>query len=187
VYHRLYIYIGFNGMTRKRTVAIFGMSCVVAGFVLVVWKILHNRDFVWLLRRQLWALALAIYLFALTPVDTLAHRYNVRRILSGDPAPSVQISVHPISSEGILVLSPLLNCRDELIREGVRAMLADRLDQAERFERRCRILGWTAYQHSDRLLLDHLRTLRADLAEYEDPQRRAAAIKAFDEYAYQWY
>ncbi len=32
VYHRLHIYIGFNGMTRMRTVGIFGISCVVAGF-----------------------------------------------------------------------------------------------------------------------------------------------------------
>jgi hypothetical protein len=131
VYHRMYIYIGFNGMTRKRTIGIFGISCVVAGFLLVVWKIARNRDFIWLLRRHLWALALALYLLALWPTDMIVHYYNVRRILTGDPAPSVQISVHPINSEGVLQLLPLVECDDAIIRDGVRAMLADRHDQAE--------------------------------------------------------
>ena len=55
VYHRLAIYVGFNGMTRMRIVGILGMSCVVAGFLLVVWKIRRRHDFTWLMRRQLWA------------------------------------------------------------------------------------------------------------------------------------
>ena len=44
--------------------------------MLVVWKIIHNRDFVWLMRRHLWALALTIYLFALTPVDAIVHTFG---------------------------------------------------------------------------------------------------------------
>ena len=55
-----------------------------------------------------------------SPVDAIAQGYNVRRILSGDPAPSVQISVHPISAEGVPTLLPLLHCDDEIIRKGVR-------------------------------------------------------------------
>ena len=130
VYHRLAIYIGFNGMTRMRTIGIFGMSCVVAGFLLVVWKIVRNRDFVWLVRHHLWALALAVYLFALTPVDAIVHYYNVRRITAGDPAPSVQISVHPIDSQGMLAILPLADADDPIIRDGVRAMLAERQETA---------------------------------------------------------
>jgi len=187
VYHRMTIYIGFNGMTRMRTVGIFGISCVVAGFVLVVWKIARNRDFVWLLRRHLWALALTIYLFALWPTDAVVHSYNVRRILSGDPAPSVQISVHPISSEGVLVLLPLVECEDEIIREGVRAMLAERLDQAEALARRRRQQRWTAYQIADRVVLDGLRRESARWAEYQDLAKRQAALGQFHEYAYKWY
>lgn len=187
VYHRMGIYIGFNGMTRMRTVGLFGMSCVVAGFVLVVGKIVRHRDFVWLVRRQLWALALTVYLFALTPVDTLVVSYNVRRILSGDPAPSVQISVHPISSEGVLLLKPLLDCDDPVIREGVRAMLAQRDDEAEALARERRQRGWTAYQAADRLALEGLRADRGRWAEYRDRQRRAAALDRFHKYAYQWY
>lgn len=187
VYHRLYIYIGFNGMTRKRVVAIFGMSCVVAGFVLVVWKIVRNRDFVWLLRRHLWALALAVYLFALTPVDTIVHAYNVRRILAGDPAPSVQISEHPISAEGVLTLVPLTECRDEIIREGVCALLAARHEEAEALARKRERQGWTTYQVADRRMLAGLRAQKDRWATFTDPQKREAALKRFHDYAYQWW
>lgn len=187
VYHRLYIYIGFNGMTRMRTVGVFGMSAVVVGFILVLWKIACNRDFVWLMRRHLWTLAVTIYLFALTPVDTLVVSYNVRRILSGDPAPSVQISVHPISSEGVLLLEPLVHCRNEKIREGVRAMLAQRHEEAETLARQRREQGWTAFQIADHVVLNGLREAKSSWARYADKRRRAAALEAFHEYAYQWY
>ena len=187
VYHRMYIYIGFNGMTRKRTIGIFGISCVVAGFLLVVWKIARNRDFIWLLRRHLWALALALYLLALWPTDMIVHNYNVRRILSGDPAPSVQISVHPINSEGVLQLLPLVECENEIIREGVRAMLADRHDQAEALARRREREDWTSYQIADRVALEGLRAARAHWAEYKDLEKRKAARERFDDYAWDWY
>ena len=144
VFNRLHIYIDFNGMTRMRTVAIFGILAVVAGFVLVVWKILANRDFVWLVRRQLWALAIVTYLYTLTPVDALVHSYNVRKVLGGDLAPSVQIAVHPIDAEGVLVLRPLTECDDAIIRNGVRALLAQRADEAEMLARRCEQQGWNA-------------------------------------------
>ena len=187
VYHRLYIYVVFNGMTWMRTVAIFGMSCVVVGFVLVVWKIIHNRDFVWLMRRHLWALALTVYLFALTPVDTIVHTYNVWRILSGDPAPSVQISEHPISSEGVLVLIPLTECTDETIREGVCALLARHHEEAEMLAQRRKEKGWTAYQLSDRLVIEGLRAQSSRWTLYNDRQKRDAALERFHNYAYQWW
>ena len=120
VYHRLYIYVGFNGMTRMRIVGILGISSVLIGFLLVVWKIARNRGFLWLVRRHMWTVALAVYLYGVLPVDWIVIDYNVRRILSGDSAPSVQITEHPISSEGVLRLAPLLECDDTLVREGVR-------------------------------------------------------------------
>ncbi len=126
VYHRLMIYVGFNGMTRMRCVGFLGITAVVAGFLLVVQKITTGRDFVWLIRRQLWVVAFAGFLFAVLPVDSLVHRYNVHRILAGDPAPSVQISVHPMDSGGQLELIPLLDADNTIIREGVRAMLAQK-------------------------------------------------------------
>jgi len=188
VYHRLYMYIGFNGMTRMRMVGIFGMTAVVVGFVLVVWKIIHNRDFVWLLRRHLWTLAVAVYLFAITPVDTIVTGYNVRRILSGDPAPSVQISVHPISAEGVLLLEPLLGCKDATIREGIAAMLAERQAEAQSLAAGREQKGWTAFQIADRMVLQSLDSAGDNWAQYTtDPSRREAALSRFHSYAYQWF
>jgi len=187
VYHRLYIYIGFNGMTRMRTVGLFGMTCVVVGFLLVVRKIARNRDSIWLLRRHLLALAITVYLYGLTPVDTLVHTYNVRRILSGDSAPSVQISVHPINAEGVLVLLPLLKCPDPIVREGVAAMLADRLDQAEAVAGEQEQKGWTALQIVEGKVLKGLRANEASWVRYTDRAKRQAALREFHEYAYQWF
>lgn len=183
VYNRLFIYVDFNGMTRMRTVGLFGISAVVVGFLLVVVKIARDRDFAWLIERQLWTLAVAVFLLSITPVDPLVHSYNVRRILAGDPAPSVQISVHPIDSGGLAVLPPLLESDDPIIREGVRAMLAESAAAA----RALRAPDWTGYQLADRHLADTLASLRGDLRRYEDATAREAARKRFDDYAYQWF
>lgn len=187
VYHRLYIYVGFNGMTRMRTVGLFGMSAVVVGLLLVVWKIAYSRDFAWLVQRHLWTLAVVVYLYALTPVDTLVHTYNVWRVLGGQLAPSVQIITHPVNAEGILVLHPLVHCDDPIIREGIRALLAEHALKGERLAEQREQQGWTTFQLADRLLLEKLHALRADWAPYTDPTKRAEALGEFYEYAYQWY
>ncbi|MCI0360047.1 MAG: DUF4173 domain-containing protein [Planctomycetaceae bacterium] len=187
VYHRMFIYIDFNGMTRMRTIGLFGITTVVVGFVLVLWKIVHHRDFLWLIQRQLWTLAIAIFLFALTPVDFLVHTYNVRRILAGDLAPSVQISVHPISAEGYLVLGPLVDCRDRTIRDGVRAMLAQRQIDSQRVAAEHRRLGWTAWQLSEASLNHRLALQSSAWGDMADSNTRQAALDSFRAYAYQWY
>lgn len=187
VYHRMFIYVGFNGMTRMRIVGLFGMSAVVAGFLLVLWKIARNRNFLWLLRHHLWALAGAIYLFQITPVDAIWVEYNVRRILAGDPAPSVQFTVHPISAEGWLLLEPLLDCPDATIREGVAAMLAQRADEAEWFAANGQEQGWTTFQWAEQRLLEQLRAASPRWAPYVDQRVRQAAQEKFAAYAYQWY
>ncbi len=188
VYHRMYIYIDFNGMTRMRTIGLFGISTVVVGFALVLVKIVRHEGFLWLIQRQLWTLSLAIYLFALTPVDVLVHEYNVRRIVAGDLAPAVQISVHPISAEGYLVLFRLVDCPDKKIRNGVRAMLAERQLVARRELAERQRLGWTRWQASEELLS---RQLAGNGVQWSDlagnDAARRSAVDAFREYAYQWY
>lgn len=104
VYHRLAIYVDFNGMTRMRVVGIFGITCVVVGFAWVIVKILNQRDFLWLLRYQLWTVAFAIVLYALLPIDYFVHYYNARQILVGNLPPSVQIPTHETTAEGVLPL-----------------------------------------------------------------------------------
>lgn len=187
VYHRLLIYIGFNGMSRMRLVGLFGITCVVVGFVLVLWKIAFHKRFAWLLRRQLWTVAAAVYLFALIPVDAIIHRYNVSRILAGDPAPSVQISVQPMTAEGYLMLPALLGADDAVIREGIRALLAEQLHASERSTRHRRQLGWSTLQIADRQLRAQLRNLEPQLQPYAEDRQRADALERFHEYAYQWY
>lgn len=187
VYHRLYIYVGFNGMTRMRIVGILGITSVLVGFLLVVWKIAVNRGFPWLLRRHLWTVALAVYLYGALPVDSLVVAYNVRRILSGDPAPSVQITEQSINSAGVLLLTPLLYHENELIREGVRAYLADWYESAKAGHQQRQQEGWTSCQCADELLLSRLRALDDQLAAYQDNARRREAFNAFRTYAYQWY
>jgi hypothetical protein len=174
-------------MTRMRTVAFYGVTTVLVGFILVVWKIANGRDFVWLLRRHLWTLAIAVYLLAITPVDMLVHWYNVERVLAGDPAPSVQITEHPVSSEGVLMLHPLVDCDDAILREGIRAMLAERALELEGKTERRHEDHWTSYQAADALLLEQLRDCRGDWGMYTNDAKRRVALDAFRKYAYQWY
>jgi hypothetical protein len=187
VYHRLFIYIDFNGMTRMRTIGIFGISTVVAGFLLVIWKFTANRDFAWLIQRQLWALAIAIYAFSLTPVDSIVHAYNVRQILRGDLAPSVQITEHPINSEGYLLLGPLVDCDDAIIRDGIRALLAQEHEAVKNRQEERKQLGWTTFQAADARLLKKLDRDSHRWQDFRDDSRRDATINRFRKYAYQWY
>ena len=99
----------------------------------------------------------------------------------------MQISVHPIDSGGMLALQPLMNCADEAIREGIKAMLAERALQAEDRERERALENWTSFQLADRLLFDQLRGLASDWSVYADADKRQAALQRYRDYAYQWY
>ena len=187
VYHRLLIYIGFNGLTRMRIIGLLGITAVVIGFLLVLWKINRDRSFVWLIRRQMWTVVMMVYLYAVLPIDSLVVRYNVARIMAGDPKPAVQLVAHPISAEGVLLMDPLLTCSDPIIREGAQAMLAAADRESQATISRQRQSGWTAYQMADDLLAERLQTQRAAWAKYTDRGKQAAAISRFREYVYQWY
>jgi hypothetical protein len=99
----------------------------------------------------------------------------------------VQITEQKISSEGVLLLAPLLDCEDATVREGVRAYLAARYAQQEALRQRRVKEGWTSFQCADHLLLQQLRGLDMELAPYRDPELRWQAYDAFRRYAYQWY
>ena len=185
VFHRLSIYVGFNGMTRMRTIGWLGITSVGIGFLFVVIKISCHKDFRWLLRRQLWTVSFAAYLYFILPVDRWITQYNVQRILAGDLAPVVQISEHPLSAEGYLLLAPLRTCQDATIRDGIAAMLANRHDLAVREEVVRRHGGWTARQLAEERLLDQLNAAQA--SPNSTPEKRLVDLTAFQKYAYQWY
>lgn len=185
VYHRLFIYINFNGMTRMRSIGLLGVSAVVAGCLLVVVKIAKNRNSTWLIRRQLWVLAFAIYLYAVLPIDAWVIRYNVSQVLAGNLAPSVQISEHPTSTEGLLELFPLLGCNDGRILTGVRALLSRERDK----RKEAPPSEWTHYQIADKVLAEELerQAPTLDPTYQKNPAQRQKDWDTFREYAYQWY
>ncbi|MCA9035579.1 MAG: DUF4173 domain-containing protein [Planctomycetaceae bacterium] len=186
VYNRLWIYVGFNGMTRMRVVGLLGISAVVVGFVLVLIKIRRQKNFAWLIRRQLWVPGFAVYLMALMPVDLLAHRYNVTRIMNGSLAPSVQISEHPMSVDALPQLLPLLECEDTLIREGVQSLLAERLNRLIAEEPNDR--HWTSTQLGRERAIQALKSAVPDLLELgNSPSELALKRQRFREYAMQWW
>lgn len=193
VFNRLTIYVGFNGMTQMRMVGYFGTAAVVLGFLLAVVKIARHRSFLWLIRADLWALAAVVLVYSLTPVDLLVMRYNTARIMAGDSAPSVQITVQSIDAEGVRELLPLIECRDEIVREGVLALFAARWRalEATGAHQPLDITRWKEFsstQISERWLVEELNASReswqrfdANLATQQD------AWKRFSDYAYQWY
>lgn len=182
VYNRMLIYIEYNGMTRMRVVALLGITSVVAGFGLVVLKLRRKRNFWWLVQRQLWVLSFAAYLFYVLPVDSIVHRYNVNQILAGQKAPVVQITYHEISDEALPELLPLCNVDDELISQGIQAMLSQRysplkqdLDENEAF-------GWSAWQKHQKMVvnaLDREREQWDTSGSIADRQDRWNALKNF--------
>ncbi len=183
-YNRLLIYVDFNGMTRMRVIGFLGTSAVVGGFVLVLWKIARGHSFPWLIRHQLLLPVLAVYLYATLPVDSLVHQYNVRRILDGHPEPCVQISEHPIDDAALSVLIPLLECKDPIIRDGVRSMLISRLGKLESKYASQVKSHWTARQLGIDAAVSALTKQRANLVRSEDTQ---PARDRFRTYAMQWW
>ena len=186
VYHRMAIYIDFNGMTRMRIVGLFGITAVVIGFACVIVKILHKRNILWLLRYQLWTVACAVVLYAVLPVDYFVHRFNVRQILAGNLAPTAQIPTHETSAEGMLPLILLVDSEDAIIRDGIRATLADwyaRTDSSAHLQQ-----DWRNRQAAHYELRYRLEQMRASWQPYlEDSTNRKLALQRFYDYAYQWY
>ncbi|MCC6510195.1 MAG: hypothetical protein IT423_13905 [Pirellulaceae bacterium] len=143
---------------------------------------MRGRDFLWLIRHQLWTAALAAVLYTILPVDYAVHSYNAQQILSGNPAPSTQIPTHETSSEGLIPLVTLLESSDASIRVGIEATLAQWLAETKAPR------DWRSQQWVDRVLRDRLRPHMARLAPYvANPELRKARMAEFHAYAYQWY
>lgn len=185
VYNRLLIYVDFNGMTRMRVIGFLGISAVAGGFVLVLLKIVQRQTFIWLIRRQVWVLAFAIYLYIALPVDILVHRYNVKRIMAGSPEPCVQISEHPISIDAIPQLIPLLDCEYPFIVNGVQATLRNQLQQLESTEYESQ--HWTKIQFGTQHALQALKNAESRLNMSASDSKTQSELQTFREFAMQWW
>lgn len=184
VYNRMYIYIDFNGMTRMRIVGLLGISSVVGGFALVLVKINRGRDFLWLIRRQLWILGFAVYLYLILPVDVLIHSYNVGQVLAGNPAPVVQITGHEVDDEALPQLLPLCDLDDEQIRHGIQAFLSLRHRQLQGDRAKQMRLGWTAKQFSRDRAWNALEASREKWDVISGQAKQQAGWKRLQEHAY---
>jgi hypothetical protein len=191
-YHRLAIYIEYNGLTRLRIVGLVGVTCVFAGFVIVILKIARQRSFAWVCRQQAWAVLVSVYLLSLLPMDVMAHRWNVEQANRGHLAPLVQLGVQEMSDEGWMCLLPLIDHEEPIVQEGVRALLARRwvaMQSASKYAQPpLPQKKWTQYCGSSQMLAAQLEQHREPLERWmESEQIRRAAIQRFLSWSRRWY
>lgn len=184
VYNRMYIYIEYNGMTQQRVVALLGITSVVAGFGFVILKIRLRQSFWWLVQRQLWALSVAVFLYAVLPVDTIIHRYNVSQILAGQKAPVVQITYHELSDEALPELLPLCDVDDEMISTGIQAMLSTRFSVLQHRLEESESQGWTAWQRHQQDSLNALENNRDKWDTFQSTADRKKRWKTLQNVAF---
>jgi hypothetical protein len=96
---------------------------VVCGVALVAWKLHRQRTFVWLLRRQLDAFALTVFLYAVFPTHLVSAKVNVARIQAGEYRPAMHMFRQAQNEESSAAVVPLLDHPDVRIRQGVAVLL----------------------------------------------------------------
>jgi hypothetical protein len=152
----------------------------------VVVKIIQNKSFGWLIQRQLMTLMIFWIAHSCTPHDWVAYTWNQRSILQGDLKPSVQIKEHTLSSDGYTSIVPLVDCENKIIREGVRAQLAQRY--AASFSIDATKDDWRNWRLSEAHMLSSLQRIEVKMQPYlSNPTERDNAIEKFRTYAYRWY
>lgn len=118
-FRRIAMYIAYSGLTELRIVGIVGTTLATLGLAIVVYKLARHRTMLWVLRRQLDALAIAVAVFVATPTHALAMRYNVARIAASYYRPLLHLYEQPIPAEAVPALLALLDHPDPAVREGV--------------------------------------------------------------------
>lgn len=131
-FRRIAMHVTRSGLSDLRIVGIFGTTLVCVGLGLVLFKMFRLKSFAWLLRRQADAFALALVLYAATPTHLLSAKVNVSRIAAGEYRPVLHMFSQSREAESAPALLPLLDHHDARVRQGVAALLADRLDALAR-------------------------------------------------------
>jgi hypothetical protein len=188
VYNRMFVYIGFNGMTRLRVLGLLGITCVIVGLILVLFRVYRGWKFSDLVYRQFWTMMCFLFAYLVLPTDTIVYRYNVRCIDQFNIRPSVQIMAHTISPSGISELVPLVDAKDEILRDGIRAFLAEEMVSLKNTTEVTN-QNWRTYQFAENSLREKLEALREDkLSSYlADDNLRNRALERFRTYVMQWY
>lgn len=174
-FRRITTYIAYSGLTELRIVGIFGTSLATLGLAIVVCKVWRRRTMLWVLRRQLDALAVAVTVFVVTPTDDLAMRYNVARIADDQYRPLLHLYEQPIRAEAVPALLPLLDHPDPVVREGVAVVLAAQRDQLRADD--ASAASWLDFEIARHRALGALDDDAARLAHVLPIDRQAASAK----------
>ncbi|TMQ06288.1 MAG: DUF4173 domain-containing protein, partial [Deltaproteobacteria bacterium] len=162
-FRRIQMYIAYSGLTQLRIVGIFGTALATLGLAIVVYKLWRRRTMLWVMRRQLDALAIAVAVFIVMPSDDLAMRYNVARIADDQYRPLLHLYEQPIRDEAVPALLPLLDHPDPVVREGVAVIVAAQRDRLYGKERRAD--SWLDFELARHRALRALDGAAARLAE----------------------
>jgi hypothetical protein len=173
-FRRITMYIAYSGLTQLRIVGIFGTTLATLGLAIVVYKVARRRTMLWVMHRQLDALALAVAVFIVTPIDDLAMRYNVARIAADQYRPLLHLYEQPIRSEAVPALLPLLDHPDPVVREGVAVIAAAQRDRLRADDARA---GWLDFEVSRHRALGALDDAAAHLAEVMPRDRQVATAR----------
>lgn len=194
-FHRLAIYIQYNGLTRLRIIGLVGVACVFAGFAIVVWKIAFQRSFTWVVRMQAWAFLTSLFVLAVMPMDAIAHRWNEASVRRGYLPPIVQFGVQTISDEGWLCALPLIDHEDPIVRDGIRALLVEhqsndvsKMPSNTEGHEENPWWAWTQFRGSSSLLSTRIGQFedRFESWRVSRPQR-LQAIEQFKAWSAKWY
>ena len=117
-FRRIQMYIAYSGLTELRIVGILGASLATLGLAIVVYKLARRRTMLWVMRRQLDALAIAVAAFLIAPTDAIAMRYNVARVMAGQYRPLLHLYKQPIRAEAVPALLRLLEHPDPVVSRG---------------------------------------------------------------------
>jgi len=174
-FRRITMYIAYSGLTELRIVGILGTTLATLGLAIVVYKLARRRTMLWVLRRQLDALAIAVAVFVVTPTGDLAMRYNVARIEADQYRPLLHLYEQPIRAEAVPALLPLLDHPDPVVREGVAVIVAAERERLRADDERA--TSWLDFEISRHRALGALDDVAAHLAEVMPIDRGFAAAR----------
>lgn len=127
VVQRFLLHIDYDGLSRLKVLGLLAVGVASGALLLTMLMSLRQQNVVWLLRRKVWLVALAGYVFLVSPVDRLIQIYNVNSILKGNAGPLAQITPAQVDDEAVCVLLPLCEASDPVVRDEAVAVVTHRL------------------------------------------------------------
>jgi hypothetical protein len=179
---RLTLYVDHSGLTKLLLLGFLGSLLVCSGLCLIVIKLARRRTGLWLVRRQLDALAIALVVFAVTPTEAIAGWFNAGRIEGSQYRPLLHVFKQPLTAEGVPALASLLDHPNPVIRRGVAGLLLLERDRLAADQRRS--ASWTEWEGSRSHALGVLGRARPRIAAEVSSREAGQAIEALRKLAF---